>query len=405
MQDEMAQLSEDELRQYSFHAIDNGLRDVSVGGCPRGIRTLCNAELLHLYQSGHCEWIWDGFTHTLSANAVKETTTACSFFVNMNRGQSARSFPPIGTFRDGLAKAAGINLQAHEKHERVFFIYLLMCCSDFVGMLSDNMKRGYSYDVPFYKNFLTLLEHCLGFGEWASKREHDANTIVGADGSLDDSVSQNSVRHYLSLLKAFCPRTEFGKNFKMTKFHQSLHLTSGISDHGSLMNLDGRAPESMAKGIVKDPASHTQRVSSKLSYQTGKRYMESLTFREYKRLRAEHSHEPTEATIGPGGYINNCTKEAQLARGLPSKTFPNNDRTTVRASGTKFTLILDVDPGDHEFALYIQWEGTGTKTIAKYSDSLLETLARRLFDADDGGILDDDEVQGLHCCPSGRGDI
>jgi hypothetical protein len=44
MHDDMEQLSEDELRQLSFHPIDNGLRDVSVGGCPREIRTLCNAE-------------------------------------------------------------------------------------------------------------------------------------------------------------------------------------------------------------------------------------------------------------------------------------------------------------------------------------------------------------------------
>jgi hypothetical protein len=62
--------------------------------------------------------------------------------------------------------------------------------------------------------------------------------------------------------------------------------------------------------------------------------------------------------------------------------------------GTKFTLILDVDPGDHEFDLYVQWEGTSKKILAKYSHYLLERLARRLFNADDGGVLDDNEVQG-----------
>jgi hypothetical protein len=90
----------------------------------------------------------------------------------MNRGQSERSFPPIGTFHDGLAKTAGANLEAHKKYERVF--------SDYVRMLADNAKRGYWYDVGFFRtNFLQMLEHCLGFSKWArTKRGYDANIIL-----------------------------------------------------------------------------------------------------------------------------------------------------------------------------------------------------------------------------------
>jgi hypothetical protein len=85
----------------------------------------------------------------------------------------------------------------------------------------------------------------------------------------------------------------------------------------------------MVKGNVKDPASHTQRQSSKLSYQTGKRYMESLTFCEYKGFWAENSHKTTGQTIGPGGYINNCMKEAKLARHPESDVTASDDSTTV----------------------------------------------------------------------------
>eukprot|EP00971_Amphidinium_carterae_P145891 2891672-Amphidinium_carterae.1 len=99
----------------------------------------------------------------------------------------------------------------------------------------------------------------------------------------------------------------------MTKFHQSLHLVDTIARHGSLLNVDGSRPESMAKVNVKDPASHTQRVSSTLSYQTGKRYIESLTFREYKRLRAEESTDLVNCG-DVGNYISNTTKEAMKDR-------------------------------------------------------------------------------------------
>lgn len=102
MKNEIEQLSQEELCELSFHPIDNGLHGISVKGCPRGMRTLLNAELLHLYESGHFEW--DGYTFSFSTNAVKETTMTSTYFVNNNCGQLERSFPPIGTFLDGLAK-------------------------------------------------------------------------------------------------------------------------------------------------------------------------------------------------------------------------------------------------------------------------------------------------------------
>jgi hypothetical protein len=66
----MQGLTEDELCQKSFHNIKNGFDGVSVGGCPRGLRTLFNPEMLHLFKSGQCEWISDGYTYTLSTKAT-----------------------------------------------------------------------------------------------------------------------------------------------------------------------------------------------------------------------------------------------------------------------------------------------------------------------------------------------
>jgi hypothetical protein len=110
------------------------------------------------------------------------------------------------------------------------------------------------------------------------KREHSSATIVGEDGTTATSIAQKSIRRYMFLLKNACPQEELGKNYKMKKFHQTLHLVPLIARHGSLRNTDSSHPESMEKGNVKAPASHTQKVTSVLLFQTGKRYMESLTF-------------------------------------------------------------------------------------------------------------------------------
>jgi hypothetical protein len=202
----MQGLTEDKLHQKSFHNIRNGFDGVSVGGCPRGLRTLFNPEMLHLFKSGQCEWISDGYTFTLSTKGTEFTNKASPFLVMMNRGQSDRSFPDIGTFRYGLLKPQGTQLMGHEKHARLFFIYMLLCCSNYVSMLVQHPKRGHAYDLRFYKSFLRMLEYSLGFYEWSATKEHDYNNIIGDDGSAESSRSQASIRRYLLQLKKCCPR-------------------------------------------------------------------------------------------------------------------------------------------------------------------------------------------------------
>jgi hypothetical protein len=385
---EIKNMTEEELRSYSFHNINNGFEGVSCGGCRLGLRGALNPEVLHLFKAGHCEWIFDGFVYSLSSNVSEQTKSVCKFLVNMNRGQSDRQYPFIGTFHDGIIKPQGTNLQGHEKHARLFMIYLMLCCSDFVRVLDANAKRGSEYDISFYSEFILLLETCLGFYEWTMKREHDPNTIIGGDGTVETSVAQISVRYYMFLLKNICPREVMNKNFKMTKFHQTLHLVPLIAHHGSLRNTDSSCPESMAKGNVKDPASHTQRVGSRLSFQTGKRYIESLTFREFKRLRTEMGYE-----TGGSPYISKDTEEYSILHSRQSSNV--NDDADLFTGGTKFSISLDVDQPEGQYDVSIVWKCNGATPLRSFDNNLLQSLGRRLFGAKDGGVISDSEVPGF----------
>jgi hypothetical protein len=118
----MEALTEEQLRSKSFHKIRNGFGQISIGGCPRGIFVMLIPEMMHLYKSGHCDWQSDSFVYSLSGRSMEVTTQVCTFLVTANRGQSDRSYPGIGTFRDGIVKSQGINLMGHQKHARIFFI-------------------------------------------------------------------------------------------------------------------------------------------------------------------------------------------------------------------------------------------------------------------------------------------
>jgi hypothetical protein len=150
----------------------------------------------------------------------------------------------------------------------------------------------------------------------------------------------------------------------------------------------------MAKGNVKDPASHTQRITSTLSYQTGKRYIESLTFREYKRLKAEENNDLVDC-YDYGGYINRNTPEAPAARNTThDNVHVADNQVSISSTGTSFTLVLDPDQRENEYAVEVYWKGKGKPTLGQFDKHLLSQLGKRLFGADDGGVILDNEVHG-----------
>jgi hypothetical protein len=150
----------------------------------------------------------------------------------------------------------------------------------------------------------------------------------------------------------------------------------------------------MAKGNVKDPASHTQRITSTLSYQTGKRYIESLTFREYKRLKAEETNGLVDC-YDYGGYINRNTPEAQAARtNTEDNVYDTGNQRSSSSAGTSFTLVLHPDQRDNEYVVDVCWKGKGIPTLGQFDKHLLSQVGKRLFGADDGGVILDNEVQG-----------
>ena len=383
-------MNPNELKMHSFHDINNAFAKVSFGGDVHGIQGAIPPEPLHLYKLGHCEWLYDGFIYSVSQQIVDDLPSICKYFVNANRGQSDRMYPDIGTFREGLAVNGG-TLRGYEKHARIFFMYLLLTCSDFVRHLTQNKKRGSTYDLRFYRRFIALIEASLGFYEWWVLREHAIETIRDNNGTVALSNAQKSIVKYLTMMKKRCPREEFGKSWKMPKFHQTLHIPWNLLRHGSMLNADGHHPESIAKKTVKDPASHTQRQKSKLSHQTGKRYIESLTMSEYCRLSGAENTK----------YINPKTKEAELSRRVTPDMEPELDIAKAVSGGTNFVLSIDYDNGDDEPLTSITWVGKGKKPMYNFDHDMLQQLGRRLFYPDDGGRIDDNVVPGFSCLTFG----
>jgi hypothetical protein len=67
------------------------------------------------------------------------------------------------------------------------------------------------------------------------------------------------------------------------------------------------------------------------------------------------------------------------------------------STGTSFSLVLDIDQPENQFQVDVHWKGKGKPNLGKFDEHLLQQLGKRLFGAEDGGVVLDSEVQ---CCTS-----
>jgi hypothetical protein len=125
--------------------------------------------------------------------------------------------------------------------------------------------------------------------------------------------------------------------------------------------------------------------------------METLTFREYKRLRKE-TDPLTDFDDKGTPYINMNTEEAKMAtdnRYTPTVVANINSSTDIDDKGsTKFAICLDVDQPEGQYAVTVEWIGKGQTPKFGFDDKLVQQLGKRLFGATDGGVILDAEVPG-----------
>jgi hypothetical protein len=154
-----------------------------------------------------------------------------------------------------------------------------------------------------------------------------------------------------------------------------------------MLNCDGNRPESMAKKNLKDLASHTQGRHNTLTYQTAVKYLDHLTVLDAQRIMSEQSYNPMEWSE-PFSYIKLHPKTS-----MSSEIQITPD--TVTCTGTRFQLdyCYDNDLDVHDVVL--TWKSKGNLPVQGFDNAVIEFISDRLFNATDGGRVEDNFVTGF----------
>jgi hypothetical protein len=281
-----------------------------------------------------------------------------------------------------------MQLDAKEKHGRLFLIYILLSCSPVIQYLCRYQKRDTEYNLAYWRRILNLLELALSFESWVCSGVHRKEDVTGEDGSPETSKAHRNIRLFLHRLKTWCP-TGTNAGFRTTKFHQCLHFPRYIYEHGSMLNCDGNRPESMAVRNLKDPASHTQGRHNTLSYQTATHYLNQLTVLDAQRIITEQSSN-TVHWSEEFQYINNNSNENDSTAGvLESCSFE------ATCTGTKFQIEYWYDNDNDSHNVQLVWKNKGEIPVEGFDNTVLEYVSDRLFNPKDGGRIADSCIPGF----------
>ena len=304
----------DMLKQCYYKIDNNAFGRHTFGGDESKINGCSPPEILHQFLKGPMEDTIHHFFETMTIPGLNFLGEVAKYIsLNWHR-QSARDFPNIQIFKDGLEKK---HLCGKELFSQLFMIYLSLIQTYtmmYIPALErssqsrhkvrkeklkdpDNQSQTINLDKPsgdgnefphkqksvftnvkhlFNKvadkqeslhNWIKLMEITFCFYQWQIQKgipvldfEPSVLPSVGDDCSkcVGPSPAKKQIQVFMGLHnKVLCDRLGNGTN--KAKFHWNLHLTYYGPKFGSFLNTDGGIGERNLKPKVKEPARRTQK--------------------------------------------------------------------------------------------------------------------------------------------------
>ena len=250
------------LNKLSHHRIRNAFRDVKLGRHDAGINAMMPSEILHQLFLGVMEYVLDSFLLTYPPKARTRMDKYGSFMYTCFKRVSDRTMPRMKT-KNGFT-----NLTRLKGSDRLGLCLLLLIMM--VSQYQEHLMSGIRYapSVTNRRNYTIIFQKLLCLAQWLSKDDVHINELDGI---------HTKIKGLMTLIKSTCYR-EKQTGWKVSKFHEMLHVTRDISLFGPAQGYDGRPGESSHKD-TKQQARRTQRRSNVFELQTSQRIYESLVIR------------------------------------------------------------------------------------------------------------------------------
>ena len=352
----LTSLSEKELRDRSYHKVDNNVFDILQFGYDKyGINGCTPCELLHQFLLGLVKKATDNFFECITAPGLSLLKKVSKYISTTWSRQSDRDLPTIQMFNEDLVKK---KLTGDENINLVFMLFITLSqtyVSNELILVESNvsprtkMVQGNKVQFPkvgenraSIQKWVKLLERTLCFYLWIKLAKIRFEDLKQSSDQAFDSLCDITIRKYMKLYNDVVV-IPYGNGNQCMKDHQTLHIPHYIRRFGIPSNYDGGIGERHLKQITKQPARMTQKRQSLLSSQACKRYSENLSIRLVYQMLIDNQtiHNNGETVIEPtisGSFTYNINDHGDII----SVTTSSNKRKYMKSIHHERSLIKKI---------------------------------------------------------------
>ena len=258
---------EDELKYWSMREHDNVFFQMNLGANPEGIYGATPIDCTHAHRHGLVKYILEVFFKHLNPKEKSDLDRMTRKIHIQARQSGAKNGYPRTTFTHGITS---LSFMTHaEKIGCITVLVLILAQEEGREIVLQSGK--YLQDHDMVLDWLHVFELLLAFDAWT----HDGifwrlQEEDNGDVPQDELNCLASIVQFLETLRDIADR-EAGNGWKISKFHEQLHLAWYITRFGSPMNYDSGRCEYNHKPLCKDPGKTAQKRHFVFTEQVGKR--------------------------------------------------------------------------------------------------------------------------------------
>ena len=375
--------TKEDLRKESFHKINNAFFPLNFGHSPYHIFGSCPPEVLHLFELGFSEFVFEIINDVIPPSILEEIHEYAKCVAYLGRHQSQTNIPNLSAFSKGLTKVH--LLKAREKHARLFLLYVCFLNSHCVKRMLKGRKHVPGLKRRTLKKIFNTLEQSLIMHSWLNSEKILRSHVVSTE-SNGSPLALDAIKRYMKTVQSLASLTGF--NLDRPKFHQILHFVHYIKEFGVPPNFDGSRCECFGKEYFKHSAVHTNGSKPSFNHDTSTRLYERKIVDVASKLHLKMTGVPISkyASLQPNVSLSSSQSMSQ-------------SNISSRIGGTRFTLIFETNIRQQsqnsirEDNLSLRWKNSSNNG-KRFPLSTMLMIQQKLFLNDEpyGGRVHRDSV-------------
>lgn len=257
-----------QLDSMSHHCVPNAFHSVSFGGNPGGIHSSTPWDSLHGLLNGlmpYCQKI----ILDMVPGSTKALFDDIAIAISRDCRQLGKRQLPRMSFPKGFT-----NLSLLTANERSgICIQMVLTMSTSVGETILGKECGFEK----IQNACFVLQGLLCFEAWIKREAYWRVNKYGRN-PYEEEEARKSIREFLDLVLKYCPRDK-GMGWRITKFHECLHIVDYMVLFGSPQNYQSGPNESHHISLHKRPSRTAQKRPSVFCAQAAERLRDATTIR------------------------------------------------------------------------------------------------------------------------------